>query len=200
MPSNFSFIIIFTLLLWTEEFSEHGAPKHPPFSPRIPPMAPGFPHIYRHFYKFLLQRDLRRPFIPLSYWNPAGPVPWELPFSSGSCWSTAELIPCESLPGLALHALRGFFLDLFVFFPNQSNYFTEVSGTAFSAAFRLPGGFLFLWGAPLGAFLSSFLLFLGLNTRMLNVLGPTTWLNIIVLWSLLQSSSHKQLWNWLLCT
>lgn len=149
-PCPANFVLLLSILLRAEEFSEHSTPKHPPFSPRIPPNA---------FYAFT---DISVnsgacckgifSSIPLSCLNPA-----VLPFRGSCRFPHGWAHPCRSLPGLALHALQGFFLDLFVFFPNQSNYFSEVSSTAFSAAFRLPAGSLFLWAAPFRCF--SFLIF-----------------------------------------
>lgn len=139
-------------------------------------------------------------FSLLSYLNLTCHVLWELLFSSVRCLFTTELFPARACLDLPFMPYGDFFLDLSVFFPSQSKYFTEVSSTAFLTAFRPPAGFLLLWTAPFGTFLSSFFAFLRLNIPLLNVFGPATWLSLIVPWSLLQSSSHKQLLNEVLRT
>lgn len=110
--------------------------------------------LFYYHLRCLLQRHLHFPFQP-SFLPESG-----LPRSMGVAVLLCQLfahhwaLPFQSLPWLALHALQGFFLDLFVFFLSQSKYFPEVSNTVFLTSCRLPAGFLLLWNAPFGVFLS----------------------------------------------
>lgn len=191
-------VLLSSLLSCHGQFSEHSIPQHPPFSPRIPPMAPCFFCIYRHFYKSrcLLQRDLHFSFIPFSCLNPVGSsIPWELPLSSRLSSSLPE--PPWARPSCP----AGTFLRSLCFLSQSKQLFHWGFQHSFFSSFQAAPRASFFSGLLLWVLFSPYFCFsLRLNTGMLNVFGPTMWLHVIVLWSLLQSSSHKQLWNCVLCT
>lgn len=124
--------------------------------------------------------------------------PWIRPHSVGGAilWLSSSLRepprPRPSCPA-------GIFLRSLCFLSQSKQLFhggfQRSLVSSFQAALRL----LVSLGCSFGcfSFLIFALFFFFFEVKyMSNVLGPTTWLHIIVLWSLLHSSSHKQLWNW----
>lgn len=133
---------------------------------------PAFLCIYRHFYKFrcLLQRDLHLSFIPLSCFNPAGPVPWELPFSS-----TAELIPARASLGSPFTPCGDFFLRSLCFLSQSKQLFHwGFQHSLFSSFQAAPQASCFSGLLLWVLFFPHFCFSSRLNTGVLNTLDPTT--------------------------